>query len=227
MKKHNIHLDTYSTKSSRHTHSTFGYAPSSPFHECLIDSGASYHMAKDKAMFSALNDSNIKNVFVSDDRYLSVVGSRKIHLDNGQFKDVLCVPTLSYNLLSVYQIPHLDEGKTIEFTPHQIVIMDLIDPIHILATRIIDNITRLYKFKKFGSFSLPLVFISHSDEVGRIWHERFDHLNYHSLQTICKKMVIGLPMVSCRDGVCSKCVLKKHRQDRLEKCASCHASTPL
>ena len=40
-------------------------------------------------------------------------------------------------------------------------------------------------------------------------------------------MVTGLPMVSCKDGVCSRCVLKKHDQDSFEKHASWHASTPL
>ena len=40
--------------------SRFGYAlnvsSSSPSHEWLIDSGASYDMAKNKSMFSSLND---------------------------------------------------------------------------------------------------------------------------------------------------------------------------
>ena len=40
-------------------------------------------------------------------------------------------------------------------------------------------------------------------------------------------MVIGLPMVSCKDGVCSSCVLSKHHQDSLEKHASWNASAPL
>jgi len=40
-------------------------------------------------------------------------------------------------------------------------------------------------------------------------------------------MVTGLPMVSCRDGVCSGCVLGKHHRDSFEKRASWHASAPL
>ena len=40
-------------------------------------------------------------------------------------------------------------------------------------------------------------------------------------------MVTGLPMVSCRDGVCSGCVLGKHHQDSFDKCASWHTSAPL
>ena len=132
MKKHNIHLDTSST-SSRQTLSTFVYAPSklgyalnvtysSPSQEWLIDFGTSYHMGKYKVVFSALNNCNTKNIYVGDDRYFSVIGSRTTHLNNGQFKDVLFVPNLSYNLLSVYQITHSSEGRTVEFSPHQVVI---------------------------------------------------------------------------------------------------------
>ena len=63
-------------------------------------------------MFSSLNDCNTKNIYVGDDRSHSVVGPRTIHLDNGKFNDVLCVPTLPGNLLFVYQITHSCEGKT-------------------------------------------------------------------------------------------------------------------
>ena len=40
-------------------------------------------------------------------------------------------------------------------------------------------------------------------------------------------MVIGLPMVSCKDGVCSCCVLEKHHRDSFEKRTSWHALVPL
>ena len=136
MKKHNVHLNTSSTSYSGQTLSASTYASfalgyalnvssSSSSHEWLIDSGASYHMGKDKAVFSTLNDCNTKNIFVGDDRSLIVEGFGTVHLNNGQIQDVLCVPKLSCNLLSVYQITHSDEGKSVLFTPHQVVIQDL------------------------------------------------------------------------------------------------------
>ena len=110
MKKHNINLEHSSPSSSGMTLSAygcqtsrFGYAlnvsSSSHSHEWFIDSVASYHMDKNTTMFSSLNDCNTKHIYVGDDRSLSVVGSGTIHLENGQFNDVLCVPTLSCNLL--------------------------------------------------------------------------------------------------------------------------------
>jgi hypothetical protein len=209
MKKHNISINS---TSSSHRHALFacGFSfnsnstTTSSSDEWLIDSGSSYHMAKDKAIFSALNECNTKKIFVGDDRSLSVVGSGTVQVDNGHFNDVLCVPSLSCNLLSVYQITHSGEGKTIKFSPHQVVIKDLKDPKHDLATRIADEITRLYKFDNFGSSSFSLVFVAHSDDLRKLWHERFVHLNYRSLQQLCnQQMVTGLPLVSCRGGVCA------------------------
>ena len=81
-------------------------------------------MDKDKVVFSTLQDCNTKNIFVSDDRPLSVEGFGTVHLNNGHIKDVLCVPSISCNLLSVYQITHSGEGKSVFFTPHQVLIWD-------------------------------------------------------------------------------------------------------
>ena len=95
MKKHNIHLDTSSTSSSRQALSASAFASSrsgyalnvssssSSSNEWLIHYGSSYHMGKDKAVFSTLNDCNTQNIFVGDDRSLSVEWSRTVHLNNG------------------------------------------------------------------------------------------------------------------------------------------------
>jgi hypothetical protein len=232
MKKHNISIDSTSSSSS-HGHALFssGFSfntnSTSSSDEWLIDLGAYYHMAKNKAIFSALNECNTKKIFVGDDRSLSVVGSGIVQVDNGHFNDVLCVPSLSCNLLSVYQITHSGEGKIVEFSPHQVVIKDLKYPKHVLATGIVDDITRLYKFDNFGSSTFSSVFVAHSDDLSKLWHERFGHLNYRSLQQLCnQQMVTGLPLVSCRDGVCVSCVLDKHHRDNFDKRASWHASGP-
>jgi hypothetical protein len=130
MKNLNINIDSTSSSSSHgHGISSFGFSFNATFtsssDEWLIDYGASYHMAKDKTIFFSLNECNTKKIFVVDDRYISVVRYGTIHVDNGHFNDVLCVPSLSCNLLSIYQITHLGEGKTIDFLPHQVVIKDL------------------------------------------------------------------------------------------------------
>jgi hypothetical protein len=146
MKNHNIDIDS---SYSSHGHAlpasslSINATSTSSYDEWLIDYGAYYHMAKDKAIFSPLNECNTKKMFVGDDRSLSVEGSIIVQVDNGHFNDVLCVPSLSHNLLSVYQITHLSEGKTLEISPHQVVIKDIKDPKNVLVTRTNDDITRL------------------------------------------------------------------------------------
>ena len=81
-------------------------------------------MTNDQAIFSTMHECNTKHIFVGDDRSLSVVGSGIVPVETGHFSDVLCVPKISCNLLSVYQITHLGEGKTVTFTPHQVVIKE-------------------------------------------------------------------------------------------------------
>jgi hypothetical protein len=77
MKKHNISIDSTSSSSSHgHALSSFGFSFNTPSistsDKWLINSGASYHMAKDRDIFSTLNECNTKKIFVGDDRYLSV-----------------------------------------------------------------------------------------------------------------------------------------------------------
>jgi hypothetical protein len=73
MKKHNINIDTTSS-SNGHVLSASGFSfnttSSSSSDEWLIDSRAYYHMAKDRDIFSALNECNTKKIFVGDDRSL-------------------------------------------------------------------------------------------------------------------------------------------------------------
>ena len=80
-------------------------------------------------------------------------------------------------MLSDYQITHFGEGKTVTFTPHQVVIKNFKDPYHVLSTRIVDDITRLYKFNDSGSSPLPSIFVARSDDLRKISHKQFGHLD--------------------------------------------------
>ena len=94
-------------------------------------------MDKNQAIFSTMHECNTKQIFIGDDRSLSVVGYGTIPVDNGNFSDVLHVPRISCNLLSFYQITHSSEGKTITFTPHQFVIKDFKYTNNVIATAIV------------------------------------------------------------------------------------------
>ena len=75
--------------------------------EWILDSGASYHMGSSKEDFSSLKQSKVPHILVGDDTKMEVEGKGHVEMDNGEFKDVLYIPNLSSNLLSIYQITHL------------------------------------------------------------------------------------------------------------------------
>jgi hypothetical protein len=88
--------------------------------------------------------------------------------------------------------------------------------------------TRLYKFDNFGSSFFPSGFVSHSNDLNKLWHEWFVHLNYPLMQQLCnQQLVMSLPLVSSRDGVCASFVLGKHYQNSFDKCSYWHALAPL
>jgi hypothetical protein len=146
MKKHNISIDYSSSSFDGHALPASGFSFNATYtsssNEQFIDSGASYHMDKDKSIFYAFIECNTKKIFVGNDRFLSVVRYGTVQVDNVHFNDVLCVSSLSCNLISVYQITHSGERKTVEFSPHQVVTKDLKDAKHVLAIGIFDDIIR-------------------------------------------------------------------------------------
>lgn len=78
----------------------------------------------------------------------------------------------------MYEITHLGEGKTINYSPCQVVIKDLKDPIHVSTNKFVDDITRLYNFDNFELSSIPLVCIAHNDGMRKLWNGIFVHISY-------------------------------------------------
>jgi hypothetical protein len=71
-------------------------------------------------------------------------------------------------------------------------------------------------------FCLLVPTTSHGNPIWRMYYKVKDHTGIP-----WEKKMIGLPLVSCRDGVCVGFVLDKHHQDNFDKHASWHASPPL
>jgi hypothetical protein len=111
------------------------------------------------------------------------LGSSSVALAGGSLQDVLCVPEILTNLLSIYHLFHSGSGKTVEFSPHDVVIQDLHDSDMIVATGSVDTASRLYRFDGFESSNgTGSYLIAHVDLVSRLWHEQLGHVNYRYLQ---------------------------------------------
>ena len=53
------------------------------------------------------------------------MGKGRIDLDHGQFNNVLYVPGLASNLLSVYQMTHTGSPKKVIFSPDEVEITEI------------------------------------------------------------------------------------------------------
>jgi hypothetical protein len=127
----------------------------SSYDSWIIDYGASHHMAAKEEVFSSLSPCSRPPILMVDDTLVAVAGEGRVELHNRSFENVLHVPNLSMNLLSVYQITQ--KGKKVEFTSYSVLVIDMHDN-SIIAIGEVDHKSRLYKFTKFyddDSYFLP------------------------------------------------------------------------
>ena len=84
----------------------------------IIDSGASRHMVSTKV--SSLDMLKGPSIVLGDDSLTESKGKGRIDLDHGKFNNVLYVPGLASNLLSVYQMTRTRSPKKVIFSPDEV-----------------------------------------------------------------------------------------------------------
>ena len=131
-------------------------------------------------------------VRMGDDSELQTKVIGRIDLEHGYFSDVFYVPDLAANLFSGYQITHIGEANRVTFTLDMVEISEIsID--QVIAIGYANHHERMYKFSNFLPTSNDQEIISHANEVLKLWHERFGHMNYKYLQALHRyEMVEGL-----------------------------------
>ena len=88
------------TKDTKRCHAL--KATISPSSTYILDSGASNHMVSSKESFSTLSLTKGPNIHMGDDSQIPVEGRGSVRLKHGEFKNVLYVPSLAGNILSIY-----------------------------------------------------------------------------------------------------------------------------
>ena len=174
----------------------------------VIDSGATQHMCNSKNIFSSFIEfSAPSNVEVGDGRSLSALGkgniSLKLNMPNDNIKscileNVLYVPGLAYNLLSVPQIAKRD--KKVIFYENECKIFDMKNTV--LATG--NKIGKLYILNCFQNIAVYCSNVS-SSEI--LWHRRFCHLGMTNLRKlVTKELVRGIECDITKDSfLCNSC----------------------
>ncbi|CAH2099085.1 unnamed protein product [Euphydryas editha] len=173
-----------------------------------IDSGASMHMTRHKQLLHNETVPLVKTIKVANNKSLSVESSGQLSLDicddRGRsnkvvFQNVLYVPELATNLLSVSQI--VNHGGLVKFNNKGCVIFNRHKKIVATAT-LINNMCRLNLYN-------VQAYISDVDKQDfYLWHQRMGHLNFNDLKKIeentngvqLSKKEDNLTCVTCLEG---------------------------
>jgi hypothetical protein len=138
-------------------------------------------------------------------------------------KEVLLVPRLDENLLSVGQM--MEHGYHILFGGNKAVIFD---------DESLNNVIAIVIMGGNRCFPLSLESITPAarkasvTEDSWIWHKRLGHLNFASMKKMQQKeMVCGLPVLTEVEDVCAGCASGKHHRDKFDKEQAWKASYPL
>jgi hypothetical protein len=114
----------------------------------IVDSGASQHMAASKAIYYSVDAFKGPPILMGDNSSVEVTRKGRIELTNGSFENVLHVPKLSVNLLSVYKMTNSGTRKKVIFTPNFMDIYDMQTNSRV-ATGEVNHQSRLYTFFEF------------------------------------------------------------------------------
>ena len=77
-------------------------------------------MVASKGSFTSLDLSGGPRIHMGDNSQIPVVGRGSIKIQHGDFKNVLYMPFLATNLLSVYQMTHTSSPKQAVFGPDSV-----------------------------------------------------------------------------------------------------------
>ncbi|KAM2946602.1 hypothetical protein COP2_029388 [Malus domestica] len=177
-----------------------------------IDSACSNHMTSREELLVEINRSIKAKVQVGTGVLVDVKGKGTLVIDTDKGKryirEVMLVPGIAENLLSVGQMT--EHGYFLLFGDYKVDIFD---------DRTLTNL--VVSVKQKGNRCFPLVFKSNDHLVlktnvhqsSTMWHKRFGHLNFRSLQQLQEHdMVLGLPEMHDSEGVCQGCAFgKNHR----------------
>ena len=134
-------------------------------------------------------------------------------------QDVLYVPALSYNLLSVSQTA--ERGKVTEFNGSGCQISGSDGRLITKATRVGSLYYLNYEVSQHTSVT--------RQDSNTLWHQQFRHINKRSLQKLARDdMVKGLNFNYTKDiDFCETCIEGKHKKSAFPTSGSSRATQPL
>lgn len=172
----------------------------------LIDSGCTHHMCKDDSLFSTLDDTYKSRVKVGNGQYIKVEGSGAITIQTQSgikvISDVLYIPKISQNLLSIGQM--LEKDYAFEFRNRKCTVFNPAGEKMFSVT--MKNRSFLINWEQTAEHAFTTTILSNSD----LWHKRFGHFNQRSLMEMQQKELIeDMPTINHVDQICETCQFGK------------------
>ena len=177
------------------------FATNSSTESWLIDSDCTNHMTYDRELFRKLDKTVIYKVRIGNETHIAVKGKGTIAIEGNTglklIYDVLCVPEINQNLLSVTQL--LEKGHKVLFEDKNCVIKD-------------KKGIKVFKVQMKGkNFALDLMekkqVVVHKENSNTVlWHKRLGHFHHVALLFIKKNnLVKGLPELEEKPPKCAAC----------------------
>ncbi|XP_052724120.1 uncharacterized protein LOC128193958 [Vigna angularis] len=184
-----------------------------------LDTGCSNHMTGRREWLVNL-DSSIKScVRFADNSTIRAEGIGRVLISCKDGKitymdDVLYVPTMKSNLLSLGQL--LEKGYTMSMHQKHIEVFDSKQR-PVIKAPLARN--RTFKVNLNATAIQCLSSLNHEEERW-LWHFRYGHLNFKSLSQLKgKELVKGVPLIIVPDRICESCVVGKQPRRKFEKVA--------
>ena len=196
----------------------------------IIDSGATCHICNDEQMFTELKSfKKTQSVILGDGHCLEAtargVVKLRLVLPDGvtkgcQLHDVLYVPDLSYNLVSVSKMA--EAGKRVNFYNTRCLVTDQNERVIAIASKK----GNLYYLNCVNVHHPPCVYVAENESV---WHRRYGHLGEKYLQQLEKdKLVKGFNYdVTKSTELCEPCVQGKLCKSKFPSTGRKRAVRPL
>lgn len=178
--------------------------------EWYLDSGASSHMSPHSDILFEKRNASVSDITIANNECLKVecVGKSSVKLNNENIEvnDVLHIPKLGVNLLSVYKI--VSHGNTIVFNADGCSIYNS-------SNKLLQTIKPTNGIYKLCTPTGEICMIANKGEANAmLWHRRFGHLNHETLRKL-NNSTNGIDVNG--DGTqiknCKVCALaKQHRE---------------
>lgn len=189
-------------------------------YDWLIDSGASAHYCNNRDWFEDFKPIPAKEITLGDNRVIHAVGHGnvpiKVMVDdkfiNGMITEVLYVPDIGVNLLSVSKM--VQSGLNISFAADQCVISNKSGKVLATAKKGQGNLYRVSVQPTADDCNAGYVSYTDSKPNITLWHGRLGHLNYDSIKLLKSQDLV-------KDFTLYDEILKNSTQTEMRQCDGC------